>query len=64
MTNSRWTEEFLNRLRTESDPRADEALQLIFKDQEANAISTLFSRMDSNDEAPIESTFPVLADLL
>ena len=46
MTNSRWTEEVLNRLRTESDPRADEALQF-FKDQEANAISTLFSQMDS-----------------
>jgi hypothetical protein len=61
MTENRWTEDFLNRLRKESDPRADEALQHILQDQEAKAISTLFSRMNSNDDAPIESTFPVLA---
>jgi hypothetical protein len=61
MTDNRWSEDFLNRLRKESDPRADEALQRVLQDHEAMAISTLFSRMNSNDDAPIESSFPVLA---
>ncbi len=62
MTTHRWTEDFLNRLRRESDPHADEALRRIVADQEANAIRAVFSRMNSNDDIPIGSTFPVLAD--
>ena len=60
MTTSRWTDPFLNQLRTETDSHADAALSLIPRDGEKSGISTLFREMNSNDEHPLAQSFPVL----
>jgi|WetSurMetagenome_2_1015567.scaffolds.fasta_scaffold91610_3 hypothetical protein len=58
---SRWTDEFLDQLRRESDPKADDAVEQIIRDGEAQGIGVLFGRMDVNDEIPPVVHFPLLA---
>jgi ER-bound oxygenase mpaB/B'/Rubber oxygenase, catalytic domain len=64
MTNSRWTEEFLDQMRSQGDARADDMLNLVLQDGEAEEAlrQKIFRVMDSNDEKPVEATFPVLAN--
>ena len=61
MTPEKWTSSFLDGLRQQGDPEADEALQMILSDNEAGEIRKLFSAMDSNDEVPPATHFPVLS---
>ena len=61
VTRSRWTDEFLDSLRLQGDPLADEYLKLIIKDDEIGGITKLFSKMDSNDATPPDNLFPELA---
>jgi hypothetical protein len=58
---TRWTDEFLDQLRRQSDPMADEALQQIIRDGEAQGVGVLFGRMDVNDDVPPAVQFPLLA---
>jgi hypothetical protein len=62
MTTDRWNPSFLDTLRSEGDPDADEALRRIMGDNEAASIRTLFAVMDSNDEVPPSAHFPVLSE--
>lgn len=61
MPQEKWTASFLNELRRQGDPEADEAFQVILKDNEVEGIRQLFSVMDSNDEVPAATQFPVLS---
>jgi hypothetical protein len=58
--NGRWTEHFLNTLRSQSDDLADEYLKLIMADDEKKGVRTLFATMDSNDTVPPKDHFPEL----
>ena len=58
----RWTDAFLDGLRSRGDALADEALKLSLKDDENAGMTTLFRVMDSNDEIPPSRHFPILAD--
>ena len=62
MTIERWNASFLDSLRQEGDPEADEALGLILKDHEEEGISKLFSVMNANDEDPPSRVFPILTE--
>lgn len=59
--NGRWTDDFLDSLRRQGDLEADEALSLLLRDNEAQAVSALFARMDANDTLPPSTHFPVLS---
>lgn len=61
-TNERWSDEFLNKLRTESDELADKYLRLIMADNEKSGVRKLFATMDSNDAVPPGDHFPELAE--
>ncbi len=56
----RWTDAFLDRLRSQGDALADETLKLILKDGENAGMTTLFREMDSNDDLPPSRHFPHL----
>lgn len=57
---NRWTDEFLNGLRRQGDPLADEALNVLLRDGEAAKAKQLFGHMDANDEVPPVRLFPEL----
>lgn len=61
-TNERWSDEFLNKLRAESDELADKYLRLIMADNEKSGVRKLFATMDSNDAVPPGDHFPELAE--
>ena len=58
----RWSDAFLDGLRSKGDALADEALTLILRDNEKAGIATLFREMDSNDDLPPSHHFPLLTD--
>lgn len=58
MTTSRWTAPFLDALKQQSDPHADEAFARILADGEISRIGMLFARLDTNDGTPPEHLFP------
>jgi hypothetical protein len=58
----RWTDPFLDSLRSKGDALADEALRLMLKDDEKAGMTTLFREMDTNDDVPPSHHFPLLAD--
>jgi hypothetical protein len=58
---TKWSNAFLEQLRQEGDPEADEALALALQDNEAEGIKRLFAVMNSNDEIPPEKSFPTIA---
>ena len=60
----RWSDAFLDELRSKGDALADEALSLIVSDNELANITTLFREMDSNDDFPPSHHFPQLSDFL
>lgn len=62
MTSHRWTDTFLNQLRQEGDPLADECLKKLMRDNEMRNIRKVFSEMDSNDEVLPSATFPELSE--
>jgi hypothetical protein len=62
MTNDRWSDDFLDSLRAQGDPQADDAVRRILADAEEGAIRTLFRDMDSNDAVPPHSLFPAASD--
>lgn len=57
---TRWTDAFLDRLRTEGDAGADLVFEKIQTDGEGRWITDLFRSMDSNDARPPGATFPEL----
>ena len=62
MSTDRWSDAFLDTLRSKGDTPADEALGLIVSDNELANITTLFREMDSNDDFPPSHHFPQLSD--
>jgi hypothetical protein len=58
---TRWTDPFLDTLRGQGDPEADEALLMMLGDNEALGLNALFAHMDVNDEVPPSTHFPVLS---
>jgi len=60
MPPTRWTDAFLDALRTQGDSLADEYLQKFVADNEIVNIRKVFAEMDSNNEIPPASTFPKL----
>jgi hypothetical protein len=62
MPPTRWTDAFLNALRTQGDSLADEYLQKLITDNEIASIRKVFAEMDSNNEIPPASTFPELSN--
>ncbi|MGA3246538.1 MAG: oxygenase MpaB family protein [Bacteroidota bacterium] len=61
MPPTRWTDAFLDTLRTQGDSLADEHLQKLVADNEIANIRKVFAEMDSNNEIPPASTFPELS---
>jgi len=59
---NRWSDSFLDGLRSRGDALADETLKLILKDNENAGISALFRTMDTNDDLPPSRQFPLLAE--
>lgn len=62
MSSSRWTDSFLDTLRSQGDSLADEHLQKLLADNEIANIRKVFAEMDSNNEVPPASTFPELSE--
>jgi hypothetical protein len=60
MPPTRWTDAFLDTLRTQGDSLADEYLQKLVADNEIVNVRKVFAEMDSNNEIPPASTFPLL----
>ena len=60
MPPTRWTDAFLDTLRTQGDSLADEYLQKLVADNEIANVRKVFAEMDSNNEIPPASTFPLL----
>ncbi len=60
MSASRWTETYLDEMRTQGDPLADESLQSIVHADEAGVIRSLFRTMNANDAVPPGNVFPAL----
>lgn len=58
----RWTNDFLDHLRAQGDKLADDHLDNMLKDQEIIKIGDVFKSLNSNDDQPIETIFPALAD--
>jgi hypothetical protein len=58
MTTSRWTTAFLDTLKQQGDPHADEAFARILANGEESRIGILFARLDTNDGTPPERLFP------
>ena len=59
---NRWSDSFLDGLRSRGDALADETLKLILKDNENAGTSALFRTMDTNDDLPPSRQFPLLAE--
>jgi hypothetical protein len=57
---TRWTDPFLDTLRAQGDPLADEHFQKLLADNEIGGIRKVFAEMDSNNELPPATTFPGL----
>jgi hypothetical protein len=62
MPPTRWTDAFLDTLRLQGDPLADEHLQRLVADNEIANIQKVFAEMDSNNEIPPALTFPTLSE--
>jgi hypothetical protein len=58
----KWSSAFLEKLRHEGDPEADDALERALKDNEAEGARKLFAVMNSNDEVSPGQHFPIIAD--
>jgi hypothetical protein len=58
----KWSSAFLEQLRHEGDPEADDALDRALKDNEAEGSRKLFAEMNSNNDVPPMQHFPVIAD--
>ncbi len=57
---NRWNDAFLDSLRRQGDPLADEAFQILIQDGEAAKAKKLFAEMDANNEIPPATLFPEL----
>ncbi|MBI3110678.1 MAG: DUF2236 domain-containing protein [Ignavibacteriales bacterium] len=57
---NRWNNAFLDSLRRQGDPLADEAFRILLQDGEAGKAKKLFAEMDANDEIPPATMFPEL----
>ena len=64
MTTTRWTTAFLDGLKHQSDPHADEAFARILADGEEARVGMLFARLDTNDATPPAQLFPQAATFL
>ena len=53
---------FLNHMRQQGDPLADECLKTLMRDNEMRNIRKVFSELDSNNEVPPSTTFPELSE--
>lgn len=62
MASNRWSTPFLDSLRQQGDPLADEAFQRILSDGEESAIGALFAQLDTNDAVPPAELFPVASE--
>jgi hypothetical protein len=62
MPPTRWTDAFLDTLRTQGDSLADEYLIKLVADNEIANIRKVFAEMDSNNEIPPALTFPELSE--
>ncbi len=58
----RWSDTFLDDLRSRGDVLADGALTLILKENESAALTTLFREMDTNDDIAPAKHFPLLEE--
>jgi hypothetical protein len=58
MKSHHWNGAFLDTLRMQGDPHADEAFARILADGEESRIGSLFARMDTNDATPPGAIFP------
>lgn len=61
MNAPRWTNSFLDEMRTHGDPLADQSLHSIMQADEGTVIRSLFRTMNANDDVPPAKTFPALA---
>ena len=59
---NRWNDAFLDSLRRQGDPLADEAFRILIQDGEAGKSKKLFAEMDANNEIPPTTLFPELHD--
>ena len=57
---SRWSDAFLDQMRTLGDPAAEDAVAGMLRDGEIAAITEIFRRMTTNDDEPAHSGFPSL----
>ncbi|WP_372366770.1 oxygenase MpaB family protein [Candidatus Uabimicrobium sp. HlEnr_7] len=57
---SRWTNEFLDHLRTQGDPLADESIAKILEDGEIKHATEVFKKLDQNNDLPPKEVFPEL----
>jgi hypothetical protein len=62
VTKPKWSTAFLEQLRLEGDPGADEALDRALRDNEAGGVTRLFAQMNANDEVPPEQQFPTISE--
>jgi hypothetical protein len=58
MKSQHWNSAFLDALRIQGDPHADETFARILADGEESRIGALFARMDTNDTTPPGQIFP------
>lgn len=58
MKTHRWNGAFLDILRSQGDPLADETFARLLADGEEARIGALFARLDTNDATPPEKLFP------
>jgi hypothetical protein len=62
MPPTRWTDPFLDHLRQQGDPLADQWLQRLVSDDEIKNVRKVFAEMDSNNEIPPATDFPELRE--
>ncbi|HTY58265.1 MAG TPA: oxygenase MpaB family protein [Bacteroidota bacterium] len=61
-TVDRWNDAFLDGLRSQGDALADDALRLLLKEDERAGLTSLFRKMDTNDDIQPAEHFPLLAE--
>ncbi|MGH1365093.1 MAG: oxygenase MpaB family protein [Calditrichia bacterium] len=64
MTENRWTDDFLNSLRMQGDPLADETVEKMLKDGTIQHAGELFRTLKSNDDQVADKRIPELTEFV
>jgi hypothetical protein len=64
MSDSRWTDELLDRMRCEGDPPADAVVQALFEQGNLESVNTLMRTLVDNDDLPPAELPPIVLDYL